>query len=225
MKTRIPKTLAAVMRHDSDQWEIGDALREECYPNGQLTYEEAAEELAHKGYGHYSGQYLGKLARTAIAFPKRSRRDHLSWAIHNEAGTPENLKAIVDGTKEEGTKLTRDIVRSVVKFQREQEEKAEDEEAAARIDPRASRGSGVPSKPVPMPVIVVSLELTGNARKATKLAQESVEAIKGRVLQLDRESIQDLREAWLEASNACREVAETVGKTTTDKRGHLREVV
>jgi hypothetical protein len=74
---------------------------------------EAADELAEQGYGEYGVQYLAKLASTAAAFPKTARRG-ISWDTHYEAGSPEMLKAIVEGAKSVGAVCLKDAIDAMV---------------------------------------------------------------------------------------------------------------
>ena len=116
---KFPRILAAWRQIELDQWELGDALIEECgepepqsrRDNGKFEgtgLKEAAEFLEKYGFDH-GPSYLGKLRQTAFDFPPNKRRSTISWSTHNEAGTPETLKAVID--KLGDSKPTRDEVR------------------------------------------------------------------------------------------------------------------
>jgi hypothetical protein len=219
--TRIPKTLAAVKQLDLDQWEIGDALNLECGVGRPVSFREAAEELADKGYGEYSISYLSRLANTAASFPKVARRATFSWSAHCEAGSPAMLKAIVDAAKEEKVKPTAELARSFVKKAREREDAAEEDEIERKLA-GVSRGTGVPSPPPEPNMVLKGIEWVNAGERARMAAEKAEQEISERVL--DPELIEDVAESWLAAANACRAVADAARKKTASKRGHIREV-
>src|SRR5215831_1198547 len=128
---KFPKTLKAAMTAERSQWAIGDALAKEAEEKFTGTYglDACAAELFENGID-YSADYLGRLRGIAIAFPEGDRQV-LPWSVHEEAGNPETLKAVVAAAKKTGDKVTKWFVREALKQMRAQ---AQEEARAAKAE-------------------------------------------------------------------------------------------
>jgi hypothetical protein len=73
------KTIAACLRHQNSQWEIGDALLEECEADvGQLV-----DALAEQGL-EYTPRYLRIMRDVARIYEPDTRAAHISWSVYRE---------------------------------------------------------------------------------------------------------------------------------------------
>lgn len=147
--SKFPTLLAAVEAREkrmkqvegSDLWAIGAAVVKECggtkafdpsretYPGTRALVEEAAEELARRGYRTYSNTYLRRLANTAIAYPASRRYEDLSFSIHHEARNPDLLDWAVK--KLGGDNVTTETTRNLVAVWDEMQQKKRHEEYEA----------------------------------------------------------------------------------------------
>jgi flagellar biosynthesis GTPase FlhF len=130
-----PLTLAAIRKVDGWQWNVGEALVRETdeSPEGKRSMTAVVEELTQHGFD-YGLRYLHDLKATAMRFPKAQRHDDISWKVHEMAGNPEVLDALVTWARRERQKLSMHYVAQVLAAWRRQEMerwKAE-REAAAR---------------------------------------------------------------------------------------------
>ena len=128
--SQFSRLLAAVEQGEHAQWKIGDALIAECGPpptaigkfdkRAIARIEQAAQFLYERGHEQYSVITLRQLRDTAFSFPKSRRHPHLSFGVHDSAGSPDVLDAIVAGSKRKifGT----EYVRAVRAAQRRAEE-------------------------------------------------------------------------------------------------------
>jgi hypothetical protein len=115
-----PKTLAAIEAADKCQWKIGDALLAEIpwggsgKKNNEIDkLQRCAQEL--KKHGHnYATATLSKYRATAHNFSSRGARvPGVSYSVHEEAGSPEMLDAIMKVTKGKPASGDRKSPRSV----------------------------------------------------------------------------------------------------------------
>ena len=121
-----PLVLEASNREETNNWFFGDALLAECGPpsRGGIndgSYEllkEAAKFLFAKKGRVYTADYLSGLRITAHAFGKDVRFFEVPWTVYHVAGSPEYLKAIIDGAPK-GTRVTYDYVEGIKRTQRE----------------------------------------------------------------------------------------------------------
>lgn len=121
MKRSYPLTLAAAKKNEGSLWEIGDALLKECPIDGvpgKLV--EACEYLQANGCD-YDLPWLSRLRQVAYAFPPNSRRKELAFKVHEQAGSPAMLTAIVKGAK--GITVTKRVAEKIVQRIRDHEER------------------------------------------------------------------------------------------------------
>jgi hypothetical protein len=114
--------------------QIGDALLAECGPppedgvkDGTNEKIAVVEELQNLKLQDYSVLTLRNIRLVSFKFRKGSRRESLSFSVHQDAGSPEMLETIV---KSVGSKpVTREVVRSmrpVIEEHQEREYRKED---------------------------------------------------------------------------------------------------
>lgn len=217
--SKFPKILAAARQIELDQWQLGDALIEECgeplkvaarfsgnNDGSWAKLQEASEFLTAYGLD-YSVSYLAKLRNTAFDFQGRNRKANLSWSAHNEAGSPETLKTVIDELQ--GDKPTRDAIREKVR-------KLEDRPAP--------RGTGIASQPERETRISWLSGLLANLHEANGLMDASKEAMEIRTAELDQTNVDHIVEVSLEISAKARDVSNLARKFTLNKRGHLSAV-
>jgi hypothetical protein len=107
MARSYPKTAAAWRKKDRSNWDIGDALLEECGPppknyldSNYQRIEAAADFIFKAGQERPDVKHLAKMRAVAHAFPKASRRPQtLTWQAHVEIGSPEHMHAILQHAK------------------------------------------------------------------------------------------------------------------------------
>jgi hypothetical protein len=156
MDFQFPKTVAAALKADATQWDIGDALLKEAKGDKEIL-EAAADELATQDI-HYAAKTLGEIRRTAENFKSGQRdlkyqhdnkRHKLAFTIYVKAGDPETLQRIIERAEEEHEKVTRDyaieamdaLYRDDLKAEAvaEEEEAAAEEEAAVEEERKAEQ--------------------------------------------------------------------------------------
>ena len=109
---------AAVAKKELSNWELADAIVEECSEtgadgvrNGSHDKMEAMREEIAKNHGvTLSLERIRKLRQVASAFPASRRRPAVSIEGHLEAGSPEALDAFIKSAPT-GTALTRAYIR------------------------------------------------------------------------------------------------------------------
>jgi hypothetical protein len=74
------KTVAACAQHESSQWNIGDALLEECEPD---SFNNLVAVLAERGL-EYSPRYLRIMREVAHIFPPDVRTTSVAWSVYRE---------------------------------------------------------------------------------------------------------------------------------------------
>jgi hypothetical protein len=89
---------------DKFHWRIGDALVAECGPPGRKgantgtkkRLNKITAELKRAGFGHWTLAVLRKLRTVASAFPDATRIASVSISVHQTAGNPTTLIAIME---------------------------------------------------------------------------------------------------------------------------------
>jgi hypothetical protein len=119
---KFPLTLAAYKKREMSQWDIGDALIDECGPASGRNGDSKDQRIkaAHK-YIVAAGfdceeRTLYCLRQVATEFPLNSRRMEISWSAHRAAKTPERLNAIIAGAKTISD-VTADYVNTIIEAQ------------------------------------------------------------------------------------------------------------
>jgi hypothetical protein len=126
---------AAVRRLTYSQWELADAIVAECSETGDdgkrnesyAKIKAMREEILQKHGINLSFERLRKLRQVAAAFLPGRRRPGVSLEAHLEAGTPDQLDALLNSTPK-GTRLTRERIRRLTnpdEKARQEQQKAE----------------------------------------------------------------------------------------------------
>jgi hypothetical protein len=130
-----PKTYRAIEKAEKNkskaQWEIGDALLEEC-PGNPDTYqdgsykkiEEFNQFLLSRGYENYSIDTLRQLRTVSKTFPISIRILIISWSVHSVLRTrPNLLKELHEKFGQITVQMARGYLIARIKDERESEEK------------------------------------------------------------------------------------------------------
>jgi hypothetical protein len=220
--TKFPRILAAWKQIELDQWELGDALIEECgeplaaasrrpsINTGDYDkIEEAAEFLEQYGFDH-GVRYLARLRQTAFDFPPNKRKVSLSWGVHEEAGSPERLAEIKAEAAEQGVKVTRDFVR-------EQEGLT-----PSRKDP--PKATGQAREPERDTSLSWLSDIMAKLHGAEADMDWVTEALDERPGTLSQTNIDAIAEIALSLSMKTRNIADVARKFSKNKRSHLAAV-
>src|SRR5262245_33655323 len=121
MKIQFPLTLAAVQKGEKSQWAIGDAQGIEIklgkagidVKSGR-RFAACAKELAEQGFD-ISANRLRQLRDLAHHFPSASREAKVPLNAHQAAGSPQNLKLVIEALNKIGKPITTDNVRLIMK--------------------------------------------------------------------------------------------------------------
>jgi flagellar biosynthesis GTPase FlhF len=185
MNTQFPRTLAAVKKGENSLWNIGDALIEECGPPSKLgiqngdyqKLEKVSAYLAENGGYAYSTNRLSALRTVAYNFQNSERKFEYSWSVHQAAGNPATLNAIVAAAPK-GTRISEPYIEKILEAKHQEAlaahnaeaekrkevlEKAQKAEAAARKKEREAQDEA---------------ERARAAKAATKAAERAAEAAK-----------------------------------------------
>ena len=121
MKPEYKNILHAMQTLDKARWDLGDALVAECGAPDPTSagYDGPGKLRAAWHYMRENGydctlEDFSKLRRVAYVFRQSTRRSELSWDLHAESGTPEMLRAIMDGIPKD-TSLTKSYIASIRK--------------------------------------------------------------------------------------------------------------
>jgi hypothetical protein len=121
-KLEFPQTVAACKAAEKSQWDIGDAIKDECgigvSGRNDGSYDrikEAAKEVAEHCGVTYTLSTLRKMRYVSSMFPGGTRVPLIPWKIHLIAGTPEKLQEIRDAAKTQDKKLTTGFVKQFKK--------------------------------------------------------------------------------------------------------------
>lgn len=231
-KRHHPKTIAAVQASESRQWEIGDALLEECGPpsdNGRNDgsrneLREVAEELEELQIEGYSVGYLAELRDIAYKFPRRRRRRSLSWGCHQAADSPEMLDAVVEAAGKRP--VTRDYVRAMRNAIAEKQ--AEDYE-------KKHPGEGPPLKneeyELPSQTQINGLNLKvevmrwgSNLLSVDQVVLDVTEKVEKHLHKLEKMDVEYLVDKALTLAEHSRQLADVARKLQATKRAQLTVV-
>ena len=219
---KFPKILAAARQIELDQWQLGEALIEECGPpasaggfHGGFAAQnqddsllcEASEFL--RGYGlEYSQPYLSLLRSTAFNFKGRDRKSNLSWSVHKEAKTADNLRTVLATEP----KPTRDLVREKVREMegRELRETSGREYPTKRPDLAEQR-----------PSAAVGLEIVSDTLRVLRDLKAVSAEFNKNFRRIDEDSLKTLNETLLNISEISRKDAATANPS---KRAYLAVV-
>lgn len=113
-----PRCDVAVRKMGRDEWELADAIVDECSETGEdgvrngsrAKIEAMQKEIAQNHDADLSMERIRKLRQVASAFPAGRRRSGVSLEAHLEAGTPDALEKILNAAPK-GTALTREYIR------------------------------------------------------------------------------------------------------------------
>ena len=133
MKLKFPQVFEAAKGAEKAQWKIGDALLHEAddAAAGPRGLKAVSEELKANGI-EYDSNSLGRMRRTAEAFPSDHRLDDVSFGAHQEAGNPGVLNIIVKAARKSGLKtVSQEYVEAAVQSIYREERKAREEAQAA----------------------------------------------------------------------------------------------
>ena len=116
---RYPRCDAAMRNMEAGEWQLADAIVEECSETGEsgvknesyAKMEAMRAEIARNHGIDLSLERIRKLRKVASAFPAGRRRPAVSLESHLEAGTPEALDTFIKSAN--GAALTRQLIRSL----------------------------------------------------------------------------------------------------------------
>ena len=143
IEVKYPLTLAAVKKSENAQWAIGDALVAEVRGD---RFQSVSDELKANGF-EYATVWLSAMRRIAKKFAREDRNPKLGFKVHEVAGSPKLLNAIIAAAEAKGVACSKRFAEAYMSslesdedraFRRKHEaakaeqEDAEAERAAAR---------------------------------------------------------------------------------------------
>jgi len=173
-----------IVQNENQQWEIGDALIEDCGPpsthgvndNSRAIIYQIVEELADNGVER-TAEHLSRLRQAAYNFPKDRRIPGFSWSVHYVAGSPTMLAEIIRmAGKRKLTKQFATELKELIERQQEEEERR-------RLE--AARPKPIPQNAPDFEVLISALSNTQDLNFQT----------------FDQSMISRLREACLRLAN------------------------
>jgi hypothetical protein len=226
-KLKYPNTIAAIKSAERSQWEIGDALLEECGPPSDQGIQDGSREKLAEAYEEikeqlgddesWSIRYLAQLRQVAFSFPERCRR-HLSWRTHLEAGDPDILDEIIKSAPAR-TKITRDYVNNIMQQKRGKEKSRSKEKGSKQ---RSNKKSSAKKKEDS--ILIAEANFIAQASEASSHAKETLAIIEPFIPRLPEDAVAAMTELALEVANCWTEIANAIRKTQRNKRGHLQVV-
>lgn len=187
--TEFPKTLAAARNAEKSQWNIGDAILEECGPpgednsnNGSWQKIEAASKALHLEGLEYAANSLRIYRDVCYSFPLARRLASVSFSVHVEAGSPEMLNKII-AELEHGERLTLALSREISKEIRNKSKPILVTNAWKGVPSTApsspASASTSPTSPTSPPPILSGI-LISKANEALRIADEITKALEGK---------------------------------------------
>jgi hypothetical protein len=233
-----PKTLAAIEASDKCQWKIGDALLAEIPWGGTgknnketIKLQKCEKELRDHGHD-YATTTLKKYRETSHNFKGAGARvPGVSYSVHQEAGSPEMLDAVLKVTKGKpasGDRKSPRSVRTVKKL------------IHTTIARRNREESGEPRKQLPKKdkaaVALTDRELGGLrllaevTRHVSRLTdsssniEDATEFVKEYLAKLDSEDTEMFTELAFEIAKKGHKLGEAAQRLVDRKRKHLAAV-
>jgi hypothetical protein len=200
---KFPQTVAACKDSQKSLWAIGDALRVEC-PIGKSgvkdkshdLIKDAAKEVAeHCGKAAYSLGMLRKLRSTAKEFQGANRLAPVSWTVHDIAGSPEKLTAIIDAAKKAEVDVSASFARKQMKLRN-------------KLPPRPKAATkkkrDLAAHDLYDSIQIKQFEAISAAEEAVKLAKDAAERLFPKGIEVCLSRCVEVINAWQKVAQALR---------------------
>ena len=141
MAQAFPSIIKAARQYETSSWLLADELLKhaESTFGGEHGLNAVAAALADAGM-EYTARWLSELRRTAETFSPDRRHPSVGVKIHNIAGSPEMMDAIMKMAKRDSRPLSLHSVERIM-AQLAREERAEREEEAKEADAEAEKAA------------------------------------------------------------------------------------
>jgi hypothetical protein len=226
------KTIAAVQKRERCNWEIGDALIDECGPPSEHGVQDgshaalkaAAAAIEAAKVEGYTANYLARLRIVSFNFPKRVRRPNsLSWEVHASAGTPEMLDVIVEAAGKKP--VTQTVARTMRKAIDEQQDRKRRRDPDYKTPPKTTKPY-IPTKDERKGLALIAevLQWAQDIKAADKTVVRVTEKVEKHLPRLVAEEIDYLVDISLTLAEDARKLGDVARKLRTNKRTHLSVV-